>query len=181
MPPLNDQLALSFRERAENLYRTGQYLCAESILLTLNSGFRGPLTDDEAVGLSAGLVDGLGGSGCLCGAVGGATLAIGLLLGGDSPHGGRVEIRKAVNELHQWFKKEHGSTCCRVLSKKVKDDKAAHFAQCADLTGKAAEKAARIILERRPDIAGAIDSDNLGKRESKLGGRFKWALRYLSR
>ncbi len=175
------RLAASFRERAENLYRTGQYLCAESILLALNRGFNGPLTDDQAVGISAGMVDGMGGSGCLCGAVGGAALAIGLLLGQDAPHARRMDIRQAVNELHVWFKAEHGSACCRVLSKKIKDDKAAHFNQCANLTGKAAEKAALILLERRPELARDIDAAALHARESKLGGRLKWALRFLCR
>jgi len=176
-----DGFAVAMRERAENLYKTGQYLCAESILLTLNKGFNGPLTDDEAVGLSAGMVDGMGGSGCLCGAVAGASLAIGLLLGRNAVHARRMEIRKAVSDLHAWFKKEHGSACCRVLVKKVKDDEAAHFRQCAELTGKAAEKAARIILERRPELARRIDEGYLAKRDSKLMGRFKWAARFLRR
>lgn len=175
------KLAVSIRERAENLYLTRQYLCSETILLTLNRGLGGPLSDDQAVGLSAGLAVGMGGSGCLCGAVGGATLAIGLLLGSAGAHGKRREIRQTTGEFHAWFKDKYGSACCRVLSKKVKDDPKAHFRQCAAITGTAAEQASLMILSKRPDLLLAPDQRYLNGRDSKVYGRLKWALNLFCR
>ncbi len=175
------KLAATIRERAENLYLTRQYLCSETILLTMNRGLGGPLSDDQAIGLSAGLADGMGGSGCLCGAVGGAALAIGLFLGSAGPHGKRREIRATTGEFHAWFKNEYGSACCRVLVKKVKDDPKAHFSQCAQLTGRAAEQAALMILEKRPELVRAPDEGYLNGRDSKVCGRLKWAFNLFCR
>lgn len=175
------KLAASIRARAENLYLTRQYLCAETILLTLNRGLCGPLSDNQAVGLSAGLADGMGGAGCLCGAVGGAALAIGLLLGSAGPHGKRREIRQATGDFHAWFKNEYGSACCRVLVKNLKHDPKAHFSQCAQITGRAAEQAALMILEKRPELSRAPDEGYLKNRDSTVGGRLKWAFNLLCR
>jgi C_GCAxxG_C_C family probable redox protein len=143
----------------------------------MNEGLGGGLTEDQAVGLAAGLAIGLGESGCLCGAVSGAVLAMGLFLGQSGAHKHRREIRQAALELHALFKERHRSTCCRVLSRDVKNDASAHFKQCASLTGDGAEWAARLVLERRPHLAGQADVQYLSRREGLLTGRLKWLFR----
>jgi len=52
--------------------------------------------------------------------------------------------------LHDNFRMIHGATCCRVLTKNVKNDKKAHFRQCAELTANSAEMAARLVLSENP-------------------------------
>lgn len=171
------ELIERIRARAENRYATRQCLCAEAILVTLNEALGGGLSESQAMGLAAGLTVGVGHSGCLCGAVSGGVMAMGLLLGAAGQS--RKDIRAASGELHAAFKNAHGSACCRVLSKKVKDDAAAHFAQCQGLTGECAALAARIILARRPELAAEADGRALARRDSMLCGRVKWLVRLL--
>ena len=165
------------RERAENLYLTRQLLCTEAVLVAMNQALDGGLTEEQAVGLASGLTVGLGESGCLCGALSGAVLALGLLLGGGNPYKHRKAIRSAGKELHDAFKSKFKSSCCRVLTKKVKENGKAHFEQCAQLTGEAAEMAARLILERRPELMGSVDTKYLSRMDSTVSGTFKTLLR----
>ena len=157
--------------KAHELFSNGRMLCAPAVLTALNRSLGGNMDQALINNLTAGLVEGLGGAGCLCGAVSGACLGLGLFLGAGKD-GGRSSRRVAASgkELHNAFKAERGSTCCRVLSKKVKDDKKAHFAQCAELSGLAAELACRSILEQRPELAQAADLDYLRNGVKKKTG-----------
>lgn len=145
--------------KAEDLYRSREYLCADAILLAFNDAFDGGLTEQQIVGLTSGMSMGQGESGCLCGAVGGGALVLGLFLGQDGAHRNSAKVRTAVNELHQRFRFAHKSTCCRVLTSKVKNDEAAHFEQCARYTGEAAGMVADILLDRRAELAELLDVD----------------------
>ncbi|MGM0646497.1 MAG: C-GCAxxG-C-C family protein [Thermodesulfobacteriota bacterium] len=168
------------RERAENLYATKQLLCTEAVLVALNEGFQGGLTEEQAVGLTAGLTIGLGGSGCLCGAVSGGVLGIGLVLGGSAPHRHRATIRGVVNRFHDQFKTTHHSTCCRILAREVKNDAQAHFLHCQNLTGEATQMAAESILETRPHLLNiASGSAAVHRRDSRLRGRLRWLFRII--
>ncbi len=151
-PPVNS-LAQAAQQRAEALYRSHQLLCSEAVLVSINEIFDGGLSEEQAVRLASGMACGLGDSGCLCGAVGGGVLALGLILGQNKAYARRKLCRKAACELHETFKLANKSTCCRVLSKKVKDTPKVHFAQCANLTGQAAAMAVQIILHHRPELA----------------------------
>lgn len=161
MPDEEDIAALA-GERARNLFETGQLLCSEAVLAVLNEALRGGLDPQAAVRLTSGLPEGMGGSGCTCGALTGSVLALGLFLGRDGPGiGNSKQVMQASQALHGQFKKRFGSTCCRVLSKDQKI--------CADLTAFAAESAARIILEKRPRLALDADRARLAKKDSRLG------------
>ncbi|MEJ2725304.1 MAG: C-GCAxxG-C-C family protein [Deltaproteobacteria bacterium] len=139
--------------RARNLFLTHQLLCSQAVLVTLNQGFGGGLEGDIAIRIASALPEGLGGSGCLCGAVGGGVLALGLFLGGSRPEGRvRRRVQAASKELHDLFRGKFGSTCCRILSKNSIADPKKHFNQCADLTGEAAGMTAGILLSGRPEL-----------------------------
>jgi len=157
--------------KAQELFFNGRMLCAPAVLTALNRGLGGGLDQALVNNLTAGLVEGLGGAGCLCGAVSGACLGLGLFLGAGKD-GGRASRRVAAagKELHDAFKAERGSTCCRVLSKKVKHDKKAHFAQCAELSGLAAELACRSLLAQRPELAQTADLVYLRREVGKKSG-----------
>jgi len=157
-------------ERARNLYETRQLLCTEAVVSALNHRLQGGLTDAQATALAAPFSVALGESGCLCGALSGAVLASGLLLGRDRPYRHRKSMRDTSRQLHDAFKAANGATCCRVLSRKVRHDKKAHFQQCADLTAQAAEMAARMVLEKRPELIGQVDNGFLAKQQSAIGG-----------
>jgi len=102
-------------------------------------------------------------------------------LGGDRPYRHRKSMRDTSRRLHDTFKAANGATCCRVLSKKVRHDKTAHFRQCADLTAQAAEMAARMVLEKRPELIGQVDNRFLAKRQSAIGGTFMRLVHLFSR
>jgi C_GCAxxG_C_C family probable redox protein len=172
--PLNEQLAQMIGKRAKNLYLTGQLLCSEAVLAVMNRGLRGGLPEGMDIRLASALPLGLGNSGCTCGALSGAALALGLFLGRD--RSGALNGKQAMpaaNLLHNQFKGLFGSTCCRVLTKKVKHSQKEHFKQCAHITGQTAELAALIVLENRPELADSADLDYLEAMDSWLGSKFR--------
>jgi len=178
--PQAEALVIQIRERARNLYETRQLLCAEAVVTALNHGLDGGLSDAQVVAITATLCIGLGESGCLCGALSGAAMACGLFLGNDSAYNHRGEIRNSAREIHDAFKTANGATCCRVLSKKIKDDKKAHFRQCAELTAQATELATRLILQKKPELMNGVQKGFLAKRQSKLMGAVARLFHYFS-
>jgi C_GCAxxG_C_C family probable redox protein len=168
------QLALLIGKRAENLYLTGQLLCSEAVLAVMNRGLHGGLPEGMDIRLASALPVGLGNSGCTCGALSGAALALGLFLGRDHPgaFNGKPAM-PAANLLHNRFKGLFGSTCCRVLSQKVKHNQKEHFQQCGRITGQAAELAALLVLDKLPELADEADLGYLEAMDSWLGSKLR--------
>jgi len=175
-----EELISQIRDCALNLYETRQLLCAEAVVVALNQGLNGGLTEDQAIAMAAPFSEAMGNSGCMCGAVSGAVLASGLLLGNNHPYRHRKEMRDNSRELHDAFKAAHGSTCCRALSRNVRHDKKAHHRHCAEFTGKAAELAARLVLEKRPELLQNADIEFLSERQSKFKSALSRVFRLLS-
>jgi len=122
------------QQEAESLYRTGKYHCAEAILEVIRKHFR-PDLQENIVYMVSGFGGGSG-SGCICGAVSGATVAIGLVLQEDKKGTARL-----TGELHKWFKQKHGVTCCRTIRSNNK-------IPCPVLTGEVAGKTAELLLNK---------------------------------
>ena len=99
---------------AEHFHSEG-FSCAESMVRACNNCLDLHLSDD-ALRMASGLGGGLGGSGCVCGALNGACLIIGVVAGRkeltDRP---KPEIYKDIREFQQLFTKTFGSTCCHFL------------------------------------------------------------------
>lgn len=169
-PDESEALILRIKDRAFNLYWTRQMLCTEAVMSAINQGLDGGLTDAQATAMAAPFSAAMGETGCLCGALSGAVMASGLILGKDHGHRHRKAMRKTARRLHDEFKAANGATCCRALTRKVRNDRKAHFRQCADLTAQAAEMAARIVLESRPDLAKRDDDAFMKKRQSSIFG-----------
>ena len=169
-----EQICLAIGQRAGNLFMTRQLWCSGATLVVLNQALGGDLTEELAIRLAAGLGDGMGGSGCLCGAVSGGALALGLFLGtGRLSPGGDQRVLRATHRLHDRFKTVFGSTCCRVLKKKSMPGCRNQNEECAGRTAKAAELTAELILEQRPACIHQIDWKYLNQRDSMIGGRIK--------
>jgi C_GCAxxG_C_C family probable redox protein len=164
-----DMLIARIRDRALYLYQTRQMLCAEAVLAALNQELDGGLSDAQITTMAAPFSVALGESGCLCGALSGAVMASGLLLGRAKPIRRRKHLRDAARHLHDTFRAVHGSTCCRVLSRHVKNDPPAHFRYCADLTAQAAEMAARVILDERPELVTRAGNGFSNRQPSPIG------------
>lgn len=121
------------RKRAGGYFKEG-YNCAEATLKTLNE-----LLD---LGLVPGMEKmatvfggGMGRAGCLCGALAGGNMALGLVKGRTSPAGDRDAAYQAALELHRRFKEEFGSTCCRVLNPGSDYQSVEHKKRCLKYTG----------------------------------------------
>ena len=75
-----EQILDEVQARAEELFRSGTLFCSESVVLTINE-FLGNPYDDDIVKMASGFPIGLGKSGCLCGAVSGGQMALGMVYG----------------------------------------------------------------------------------------------------
>jgi C_GCAxxG_C_C family probable redox protein len=172
--PTSDHLIDLIRKRTANLFKTHQLWCSEAVLSVLNRGLGGDLPHEVAIRLGAGLGEGIGGSGCTCGALTGGAMAIGLLCGagGIGLHRSR-SARSLSRKLHDRFKNSYGSTCCRVLIKGLVQGSEAHFEQCAEHSAYAAALAAALILEVQPERIALADWPYLNQRDSHLKVRLK--------
>lgn len=142
---------------AEEDFRQG-FFCSEAVLDSIcrNFGY-----DTSVVKLSSGMRGGLR-AGCLCGAVNGGAMAIGMVFGRSdlSPHDDPRSNQSSVlcRELHDWFKEASGkdSTCCRVLTRGFDKSVQEHFPQCIHYTGICAGKVAEIIIREK----GLVNTDD---------------------
>ena len=130
-----ESVAGKVAQEAEGFYRSGKMHCAEAVLASIRNAFA-PKVGDEVVRLASGFGGGSG-AGCLCGAVAGGTMALGLVLDGD-----RKGSSALTRELQRWFKSEYGATCCKVLSANGKGG-------CLSLTANVAGKVAELLQERK--------------------------------
>ena len=118
-------------EEAEGLYRSGKMNCAEAVLAAVTRNLM-PEAGEEMVRMAAGFGGGSG-SGCVCGAVVGGTMAFGLIIADD-----RKRVQRLTKELHRWFRDEYGATCCKVILQ-------THKKVCYELTGKVAGKVVELL------------------------------------
>ncbi len=135
------------RINAEELFRGG-FFCSEAVVSAIRTGFDLDIPE-EIIAMASGFPVGIGRSKCLCGAVSGGVMALGLFFGrtkqGDSKVEKNLELSK---ELHDWFKEANGKNalCCRILTKEFDMAKAEHKEQCIHFTGLVAGKVAEIVV-----------------------------------
>lgn len=139
---------------AEQYYRDGDYYCSESIVKTIRDEFGLPVPD-SAIAMASGFPVGIGGSGCMCGAVAGGIMALGMFFGRQKPKDETVNRCMALaRELHDIFRERHTCLCCRVLTKGMVLTSPEHMKQCVAFTGEVAEETARIILREMKTLTG---------------------------
>lgn len=89
---------------AENNFRGG-YFCCEALMASIRTNFELDVPE-EVIAMSSGMAVGVGKSGCLCGALNGGVLALGLFFGRTEQNGPTdPKVQKCVqltNELHSW-------------------------------------------------------------------------------
>ena len=102
--------------------------------------------------MASGFPIGIGRSKCLCGAVSGGVMAIGLVFGRTVQKDPQVEQTLALSkELHDWFKEANGKNalCCRILTKEFDMGAGEHKEQCIRFTGLVAGKVAEMIIREK--------------------------------
>ena len=118
---------------AEALYRSGTHHCAEAVMEAIRKHFA-PDVPEEVVGTVSGFGGGSG-TGCICGAVSGGTVALGLVL-----HDKKITTH-LTKELHVWFKEKYGVTCCKTIRQ-------THKGACPVLTGEVAGKISEMLARQ---------------------------------
>ncbi|MGN0144348.1 MAG: C-GCAxxG-C-C family protein [Clostridium sp.] len=132
---------------AEELFRGG-FFCSEALISSIRSNFELDIPE-EVISMASGFPVGIGRSKCICGAVSGAVMALGLFFGRTKQGDPKVEKNLELSkELHDWFKSSNGknSLCCRILTKEFDMGSGEHKEQCIRFTGMVAEKTAEIIV-----------------------------------
>lgn len=126
---------------------TSGFACSESVIFAIRKHFEIELSDD-AIAMSSGFPWGLGGGGCICGALAGGTMMIGYFFGRRTP--GDPKINKCfelTKELHDYFKKTNGAACCRVLIKKYSEHNSQERKNhCIEMVKTTVVKTAEIIM-----------------------------------
>ncbi|MHB1418828.1 MAG: C-GCAxxG-C-C family protein [Bacillota bacterium] len=122
-----DDLVLLLKKKARDRFRGSN--CAETVLGSLCDIIK-PEIDPRLIRLATGFSGGIGQLGCLCGALSGATLALGMFIE-DVKDG--MAIQRGAGLLAEKFTDRFGDTCCRLLNG---EDFSSfeHFKRCYTLT-----------------------------------------------
>lgn len=133
----------SVRELATKYHDEG-YNCAESVVKVSNETMQLHLPD-EAIRMVSVLGGGVGGSGCICGALSGACLVLGALVGRvDKDEKTKPEMNAPIKEFHnRWVNHFHAS-CCRVLKSPANGGPVS----CGDLIAETAEMLDAYVTEK---------------------------------
>lgn len=132
---------------AEDLFRGG-FFCSEALISSIRTNFELDIPE-EVIAMASGFPVGIGRSKCLCGAVSGGVMALGLFFGRTRQGDPKVEkTLEFSKELHDWFKSANGknSLCCRALTREFDMSQGAHKEQCIRFTGMVAGKVGEIIV-----------------------------------
>lgn len=138
------------KKEAEDLFRNG-FFCSEAVVSSIRSNFELDVPE-EVIAMASGFPIGIGRSKCLCGAVSGGVMAIGLIFGRTVQKDPQVEQALALSkELHDWFKEANGKNalCCRILTKEFDMGAGEHKEQCIRFTGLVAGKVAEMIIREK--------------------------------
>lgn len=135
------------KDEAEDLFRNG-FFCSEAVVSSIRSNFELDIPE-EVIAMASGFPVGIGRSKCVCGAVSGGVMSLGLFFGRTKQKDPKVEKNLEVaKELHDYFKEANGKNalCCRILTKEFDMGKGEHKEQCIHFTGLVAAKVAEIVV-----------------------------------
>ncbi|WP_322630653.1 C-GCAxxG-C-C family (seleno)protein [Aedoeadaptatus coxii] len=131
---------------ADEAFHSG-YACSETVIDTFRKSLDLDIPD-EAIAMSSGFPWGLGGGGCICGALAGATMCLGYLYGrtekGDPKINRCFELSK---KMHDSFREKNGATCCRALTHGYDNDDPHRKCKCAGIVENTMEDLMTIVEE----------------------------------
>lgn len=134
---------------AMDVFHNG-FACSESVIFALRKNFGWDDLSDDAIAMSTGFPWGLGGAGCLCGAVAGATMCLGYVFGRRTPGESVADCHRCTLELADAVKAEFGHCCCGRLIEEFPDRNAPdRKSKCAGIVTLCARKTAEIIAREK--------------------------------
>jgi len=134
------------RKTAEGYFSRDEFFCSESVVHTINQLMGSPLPH-QITKLASGFPIGLGKSGCLCGAVSGGVIALGIAYGRNHGEPMNENMFPLSTQLHDYIKKQYGSTCCRVLIKDYDFESQERKKHCIRITGEVAAFVTEVLLK----------------------------------
>jgi C_GCAxxG_C_C family probable redox protein len=144
-----EELLDMVQANAEELFRSGTFFCSESVVQTINELLKKPY-DESIVKMASGFPVGMGKAGCLCGAVSGGQMALGMVYGRVQGEPMKEKMFEKAKSLHDYIKSEYKSTCCRVITKDWAGDNFKSQERknhCITITGKVARWIANELIE----------------------------------
>ncbi len=116
--------------RAQRYFRNGCY-CSESVFRAFNEVYHLGYTQEDYK-ITTGFAAGIGESGCACGAFTAGVMILSLIAGCSRNYESERTAFQMSKKLHDAFKKEHKSTCCRILTSKYNWNSAERKIQCEE-------------------------------------------------
>lgn len=144
-----EELLDKVQAKAEELYRQGTFFCSEAVVQTINDLLGKPY-DDKIVKLASGFPIGMGKAGCLCGAVSGGQMSLGMAYGRVEGEPMQEIMFEKSKGLHDYIKDEYKSNCCRVITRQWAGDdfkSEGRKQHCITITGKVARWVANEFIE----------------------------------
>lgn len=144
-----EELLKEIRETAEEYFRSGTYFCSEAVVQTINDALGQPF-DESIVKMASSFPVGLGKAQCLCGAISGGEMALGIVYGRTKGEAMNPKMFEHAKALHDFIKGEYKSTCCRVITREWAGDNFASEGRkkhCIHITGQVAEWVANVLIE----------------------------------
>lgn len=135
--------------KAEEKFRNGTFFCSESVVSVLNQFMDYPYSE-EVVRLASSFPIGMGKAQCLCGAVSGGQMVLGMAYGRLEGEGMDPKMFPVAKGLHDYTVKEYGATCCRVITRQWNGDNFAspeRKQHCIHITGDVARWVAERLIE----------------------------------
>lgn len=141
----NKQIIEAARQQAEGYFQRGEFFCSEAVVHAINELLGWPFPA-EITKLSSAFPIGIGKSKCLCGAVSGGAMALGMAYGRN--HGEPMDARMfpVAAGLHDYVKDLYKSTCCRVIIKDYDFASPERKAHCVKITGEVTAWVAEQLL-----------------------------------
>ncbi|MBU5312904.1 C-GCAxxG-C-C family protein [Tissierella carlieri] len=155
-----EELLAKVKEEAEGYFARGEFFCSEAVAQTINNLLGNPY-DNNIVKMASGFPIGMGKSGCLCGAVSGGQMALGMAYGRVHGEPMKEKMFPMAASLHDFIKDEYGATCCRVITRQWAGDNfmsPERKKHCIEITGKVAEwVAAKLIEDGQVEVAETVE------------------------
>lgn len=145
----------AIRVQAEGYFQRGEFFCSEAVVHTLNEFLNWPFPE-EITKLASAFPIGIGKSGCVCGAVSGGVMALGMVYGRSHGEAMNEKMFPVAAALHDHVKKMYKSTCCRVLVKEYDFSSPERKAHCVRITGEVAAWVAKQLLDD-PEILKTLE------------------------
>lgn len=137
------------RETSEAYFRSGTFFCSEAIVQTLNDAMGKPFHED-VVKMASSFPIGMGKAQCLCGAISGGEMVLGMVYGRVKGEPMNPKMFEHAKALHDFIKTKYKSACCRVITKEWAGDNfmsEGRKKHCINITGEVAEWVANVLIE----------------------------------